>query len=229
MVKRSQSISVHNLIQKIESHPQREAIQNDLQQHRAFNPFSKESKDAILAAGNTELCEIINVEPKLQCKTCLKHWSAGIVYCTCGHLMTDDSAENRKYISSVLDLYSIPNFYIRKGRPHGHRYGKAPGCKEYHTANQLQRKRRKKKYDSIHDRLIRDKTFRKAMIELGSSEKIILKMDQFASENHTHVATRAEIDVYRGNWWIRSNVVNFDTMPTRHQPDFRKHCRHCTA
>ena len=44
MVKRSQSISVQNLIQKIESHPQREALQNDLQQHRAFNPFSKESK-----------------------------------------------------------------------------------------------------------------------------------------------------------------------------------------
>ena len=73
MVKRSQSINVHDLIQKIESHPQREALQNDLQQHRAFNPFSKESKDAIMAAGNTELCEIINVEPKLQCKTCLKH------------------------------------------------------------------------------------------------------------------------------------------------------------
>ena len=36
------------------------------------------------------------------------------------------------------------------------------------------------------------------MIELGRSEKIILEMDQLASENHTHVATRAEIDVYRG-------------------------------
>ena len=125
MVKRSQSISVHNLIQKIESHPQREAIQNDLQQHRAFNPFSEESKDAIMAAGNTELCEIINVEPKLQCKACLKHWSAGIVYCTCGHLMKDDTTENKKYISSVLDVFSIPNFYIRKGRPHGHRYGES--------------------------------------------------------------------------------------------------------
>ena len=102
MVKRSQSISVHNLIQKIESHPQREAIQNDLQQHRAFNPFSEKSKYAIMAAGNTELCEIMNVEPKLQCKACLKHWSAGIVYCTCGHLTKDDSAENKKYISSVL-------------------------------------------------------------------------------------------------------------------------------
>ena len=31
MVKRSQSISAHNLIQKIESHPQKEAIENDLQ------------------------------------------------------------------------------------------------------------------------------------------------------------------------------------------------------
>ena len=43
-VKRSQSISVHDLIQKIESHPQKEAIQNDLKQHRPFNPFSDESK-----------------------------------------------------------------------------------------------------------------------------------------------------------------------------------------
>ena len=100
--------------------------------------------------------------------------------------------------------------------------GKALVYKEYHTANQLARKCRKKKYDSIHDRFIRDKTSRKAMIEVGRSEKIIIEMDQLASENHTHDATRAEIDVYRGNWWIRSNVVNFDTMPTRHQLDFKK-------
>ena len=221
-VKRSQSISVHDLIQKIESHPQKEAIQNDLEQHRAFNPFSAKSKVAIMAAGNTELCEIINVEPKLQCKACLKHCSAGIIYCTCGHLMTDDSAENKKYISAVLDTFSIPNFYIRKGRPHGHRYGKALGCKEYYTANQLARRCRKKKYDSIHDRYIRDKTFRKAMIKVGRSEKIIKEMDQLASENYTYKATRAEIDVYRGNWWIHSNVANFDSVPTRHQPDFKK-------
>ena len=222
MVKRSHGINVHNLIQQIENHPQREALQSDLQQHRAFNPFSKESKDAIMAAGNTELCEIVDVQPKSQCRACFTHWSAGIVYCTCGHLMKDDTTENKKYISSVLDLFSIQNFYIRKGRPHGHRYGKAPGCKEYHTANQLQKRCRKKKYDNIHDRFIRDKFFRKTMIELGRSEEIILEMDRLASENHSHIATKEEIDVYRGNWWIRSNVVNFDTMPTRHQPDFKK-------
>ena len=60
------------------------------------------------------------------------------------------------------------------------------------------------------------------MIELGRSEEIILEMDRLASEDHSHVATKEEIDVYRGNWWIRSNVVNFDTMPTRHPPDFKK-------
>ena len=96
------------------SHPQ-EAIQSGLEQHRPFNPFSAKSKDAIMAAGNTELCEIINVEPKLQCEVCLKHCSTRIIYCTCGHLVTNDSAENLKYISAVLDTFSIPNFYIRKG------------------------------------------------------------------------------------------------------------------
>ena len=60
------------------------------------------------------------------------------------------------------------------------------------------------------------------MIEMGRSEKIIKEMDQLASEDHTHNATRAEINVYRGNWWIHSNVVNFDSVPTRHQPDFKK-------
>ena len=40
MVKRSHSINVHNLSQQIENHLQRQALQSDLQQHRAFNPFS---------------------------------------------------------------------------------------------------------------------------------------------------------------------------------------------
>ena len=166
-VKRSHGVNVHNLIQKIENHPQRQALQSDLQQHRAFNPFSKESQDAIKAAGNTELCEIVDVEPKEKCRACLTYWDVGIVYCTCGHFLRDETTENKKYTKSVLDLFSIPNFYIRKGRPHGHRYGKKEGCKESYTAKQVQRRCRKKKYDNIHDRFIRDKFFRKTMLEFG--------------------------------------------------------------
>ena len=222
MVKRSHGINVHNLIQQIENHPQRQALQSDLQQHRARNPFSKESKDAITAAGNTELCEIVDVEPKSQCKACLTYWDAGIVYCTCGHFSRYDTTENKKYISSVLDLFSIPNFYVKKGRPHGHRYGKKEGCKEFHAAKQLQKRCRKKQYENIHDRFIRDTWFRKTMIELGRSEEVILEMDRLASEDHSHIATEEEIDVYRGNWWIRSNLVDSDTMPIRRGPDFKK-------
>ena len=107
--------------------------------------------------------------------------------------MKDDTTENKKYISSVLDLFSIPNFYTRKGRPHGHRYGKALGCKEYHTAKQLQKKSRKKQYKNIHDRFIRDTLFRKTMTELGRSEEVILEMDRLASEDHSH--TEEEIDL----------------------------------
>ena len=47
-VKRSQSMSVHDLIQRIASHPQKEAIQNDLEQQQSFNPFSAESKIVIM-------------------------------------------------------------------------------------------------------------------------------------------------------------------------------------
>ena len=106
-VKRSHGVNVRNLIQKIENHPQRHALQSDLQQNRQFNPFSKESQDVIKAAGNTELCELLDVEPKAQCKVCLSYWDVGIVYCTCGHFLRDDTTENKKYIKSVLDLFSI--------------------------------------------------------------------------------------------------------------------------
>ena len=111
-VKRSHGVNVQNLIQKIENHPQRQALQSDLQQHRQFNPFSKESQHVIEAAGTTELCELLDVEPKAQCKACLAYWEVGIVYCTCGHFLKDETTANKKYIKSVLDLFSIPNFYI---------------------------------------------------------------------------------------------------------------------
>ena len=171
MVKRSYGVNVHNLIQKIENHPQRQVLQSDLQQHRAFNPFSKESRDAIKAAGNTELCEIVDVEPKAQSRACLTYWDVDIVYCT-WLFLRDDTTENKKYIKSVLDLFAIPNFYIRKGGPHGHRYGKR-GCTEYYTANQLQKKCIKRKYRNIHDRFIRDTWLRKTMLELGRTEEVI--------------------------------------------------------
>ena len=60
------------------------------------------------------------------------------------------------------------------------------------------------------------------MSEMDRTEEVIREMDRLTNEDHTHIATEEELDVFRGNWWIRSNFVGSDTMPIRHRPDFKK-------
>ena len=89
VVKHAQSTSVRELVQKIENHPNRHALQRDLRQNQAYNPFSPESKQTILDVGNVELFELFETDSKTQCKACLSYWSEGIVCCTCGHLLKE--------------------------------------------------------------------------------------------------------------------------------------------
>ena len=144
VVKHAQSTSVRELIQKIENHPDRHALQQDLRQNQAYNPFSPESKKMIQDVGNIELFESLETEPKTQCTACLSYWNVGIVCCTCGHLLKETEV-NRNIVKYTMDLVSLPEYVIKKGRPHGHRYGKKPGEKEYYLANQLKKKCKKKK------------------------------------------------------------------------------------
>ena len=74
-VKQLHGASVRDLIQKIENHPNRHAVQRDLQQSQSFNPFSQESKEMIHEVGNIELCELIDMEPKAQCTVCPSYWT----------------------------------------------------------------------------------------------------------------------------------------------------------
>ena len=59
VVKYAQSTSVRELIQKIEDHPDRHVLQQDLRQNQSFNPFSP--------VGNIELFELLETDPKTQC------------------------------------------------------------------------------------------------------------------------------------------------------------------
>ena len=110
----------------------------DLQQNKAYNPFSATAKKMIQDVGNVDLFELFETDPKTQCKACLSYWSEGIVYCTCGHLLKETVA-NRSFIVYTLDLLSLPEHVIKKGKPHGHSYGKAPEKKGYYLANNLKR------------------------------------------------------------------------------------------
>ena len=130
VVKHAQSTSVRELIQKIENHPNRHALQQDLRQNQAYKRFSPQSKKMIQDVGNVALCELLETDSKTQCKACLSYWSEGIVYCTCGHLLKETVA-NRGFIEYILDPLSIPEYVIKKGRPHGHRYGKLPGSIDF--------------------------------------------------------------------------------------------------
>ena len=56
-VKRSENFNILQLIRRITRHPQQQS----------FNAFSDESKSAIMDAGNIEISEIVNAEPKWQC------------------------------------------------------------------------------------------------------------------------------------------------------------------
>ena len=109
VVKYAQSTSVPQLIQKIENHHRdRHALQKDLQQNQSCNPFSPEPKQMIRDVGNIELCELLETEPKTQCKVCLSYWNTGIVYCTCGHFLRERRGANQQFIKYTMDLLSVP-------------------------------------------------------------------------------------------------------------------------
>ena len=96
-LKQDQNCRVRELVKKIENHPHRHALQLDLQQNKAYNPFSTTTKQMIQDVGNEELFELFETDPKTQCTECLSYWSEGIVCCTCGHLLKEIVA-NRGFI-----------------------------------------------------------------------------------------------------------------------------------
>ena len=79
------------------------------------------------------------------------------------------------------------------------RHGKKEGDQEYHTASQLQKKRKKREFLSIHDPFIRDARFRKTMIELDRTEEVIREMDKLTNEDNTH-HDKEELNVHHSNW-----------------------------
>ena len=86
VVKQAENFRVRELVKKIESHPHRKALQDDLQQNNVYNPSSDDSKAMIREMGNAELFELCETIPKVQCSECLLYWNQGVIYCTCGQL-----------------------------------------------------------------------------------------------------------------------------------------------
>ena len=101
--------------------------------------------------GNAELFELCETNSKMQCSECLLYWNQGIVYCTCGHLLRENESSRHPHQWRLDDL-SIPNYFIKKVRPHGAGHGKTEAQKEHFIAHNARKRCIKKNFKRIHDR-----------------------------------------------------------------------------
>ena len=87
VVKQAENTRVRELVKKIENHPHRQYLFNEIYNKTKPTTRSVRRQRMIQDVGNVELFELFETDPKTQCKECLSCWSEGIVYCTCGHLL----------------------------------------------------------------------------------------------------------------------------------------------
>ena len=188
VVKQAENSRVRELVNKIESHPHRQDLQADLQQSNAYNPFSEKSKKMIQDIGNVELFELCETIPKVQCSECLLHWNQG---CTCGHLLRENQS-SRSILRWTLDLLSIPNYVIKKGRPRGHRFGKTKEQKDHHIVHFFWKRCIKRGFEGIHDRFQNDSTFRESLLSIDRTEEVCIQMDKDAQTGFTYRMSQDE-------------------------------------
>ena len=122
----------------------------------------------------------------------------------------------------TMDFLSIPEYVIKKGKPHGHRKGKKPGDKEYYLANQLKKRCQKRDYQGINDRFLRDHVFRARMIEDNRDEEVCRAWDVLADEDHTYHMSEEEYFYYKNKWWLHLIKSGSDTLPLRKRSDFEQ-------
>ena len=224
-MKEAENFRVQELVEKIESHLHRQALQADLQQNNVYNLFSNNSKAMFRELSNVELFELCETTPKVQCSLCLLYWNQGIVYCTCGQFLVE--SESRKKCNKLrLDALTIPHNVIKKGRCHGARHGKTEEQKEYQKAWNAW-KRCCKKVDSqdehftgIHDRFLRDQVHRESQLASGWTEQKCTEMDELAKQNHTYQLSTEEFKRYQEQWYLTLNKSGKNA-PMRLRPDFR--------
>ena len=153
--------------------------------------------------GNVELFELCETIPKVQCSLCLLYWNQGVIYCTCGQFLVE-SESRRKLNKLRLDV----------------RHGKTEAQKEYHVAyNEWKRccKRvdgQEEHYTGIHDRFLRDRTYRESQLKIAWTEQKCIEMDKL------YRLSKEEFKRYQGQWYHTLNKSGKNA-PMRLRSEFR--------
>ena len=127
-VERSHGVNIQNLIQKIENHPQRRALQSDLQQHRQFNPFSKELQDVIIKQLETLNCVNYSMlNPKHSAKYVCRTGTSASSTARAGTSCEMIRKRTRGTSSSLLTSFRFSIITSRKGDPTATATGRKKG------------------------------------------------------------------------------------------------------
>ena len=85
-----------------------------------------------------------------------------------------------------LDVLSIPNYVIKKGRPHGARHGKTAAQKEHFIAHNARKRCIKNGCKGIHDLFQKDLRYRDAQLKADRTEEKCIEMDELAQTDFTY-------------------------------------------
>ena len=80
------------------------ALVADLQSNRPYIPFKEESKQTIHTLGNVDCFGLCEISPKVQGPYCLKHWTEGVVYWTCGACLVRTELLDKERIRRIDNL-----------------------------------------------------------------------------------------------------------------------------
>ena len=128
-----------------------------------------------------------------------------------GHLLRENES-SRHLLRWQLDLVSIPNYVIKKVRPHGNRHGKTEEQRKHFIAHNLRKRCAKKRFEGIHDRFQNDLTFRESLRSIDRTQEVCIQMDKDAEKDFTYRMSQDEYFRYKKNWWISLNT------PGRNEP-----------
>ena len=102
------------------------------------------------------------------------------------------------FTNGKWDVLSIPNYVIKKERPHGAPHGKTEAQKEHFIAHNARKRCIKKGFSKeCHDRIQKDLRYRDAQLKADRTEAKCIEMDELAQKDFTYRPSPEEFERYK--------------------------------
>ena len=172
VVKQAENSRVRELVEKISRTTQIDNLFNEI--YNKTEPTTRSVRRQSKWFRTLATWSCLNCSRRTLRRSAKHAYHTGVlVHGTCGHFLKENCGQSR-FIEKTLDLLSIPNYVIKKGRPHGHRCWKPPEKKEYHLAHNLKKRCIKRRVTGIHDCFLRDHFFVNVCSNMIEMKKFLL-------------------------------------------------------